>query len=108
MADASSARWWLLHVPFLVRSYRVILWPLKTAISVPDDIYEGATRVAAALGMSRSEFFSRAAERYLRQIEAESLTREIDAALARAGDDESWSAAVAAGRGRVARETDDW
>jgi metal-responsive CopG/Arc/MetJ family transcriptional regulator len=81
---------------------------VKTAISVPDEIFESASRVAAALCMSRSEFFSRAAERYLRQIEAESLTREINAALARAGNDDSSSTAVAAGRRRLARETDEW
>jgi metal-responsive CopG/Arc/MetJ family transcriptional regulator len=81
---------------------------VKTAISVPDEIFESASRVAAALGMSRSEFFSRAAERYLRQIEAESLTREIDAALVRAGKDDSWSTAAAAGHRRLARETDEW
>ena len=81
---------------------------MKTAISVPDEIFESATRVAAALGMSRSEFFARAAERYIRQIEAESLTSEIDAALARVGSDDSWSAAAASGRRRLARETDEW
>jgi metal-responsive CopG/Arc/MetJ family transcriptional regulator len=81
---------------------------MKTAISVPNDIFENATRAAAALGMSRSEFFARAAERYLQQIEAESLTREIDTALARAGQDDSSSAAVAAGRRPLAGGTPDW
>ncbi len=81
---------------------------MKTAISVPNDIFEHATRAAAALGMSRSEFFARAAQRYLEHIEAASLTREIDAALARAGEDDSSSAAVAAGRRRLARGAQDW
>jgi metal-responsive CopG/Arc/MetJ family transcriptional regulator len=81
---------------------------MKTAISVPDDIFEHATRAAAALGVSRSEFFAQAARRYLRQIEAESVTAEIDAALACAGEDDSSSVAVAAGRRRLAREPRDW
>jgi metal-responsive CopG/Arc/MetJ family transcriptional regulator len=81
---------------------------MKTAISVPDDVFENATRAAAALGVSRSEFFAQAARRYLKQIEAESLTREIDAALACAGDDDSSSAAAAAGRRRLAHEPRDW
>jgi hypothetical protein len=34
---------------------------MKTAISLPDDTYEQATRQAQALGISRSEFFARAA-----------------------------------------------
>ena len=36
---------------------------MKTAISLPDDTYEQATRQARALGISRSEFFARAAHR---------------------------------------------
>ena len=39
---------------------------VKTAISVPDETFEQATRQAAELGISRSEFFARAARRYLR------------------------------------------
>jgi len=58
--------------------------------------------------VSRSEFFAQAARRYLKQIEAESLTREIDAALASAGEDDSSSAAVAAGRRRLGREPREW
>jgi len=81
---------------------------VKTAISVPNDIFEHATRAAAALGISRSAFFARAAERYLQHINAESLTREIDAALARAGLDDSSSVAVTAGRRRLARGPQAW
>ena len=58
--------------------------------------------------MTRSAFFAQAVARYLKQIEAESLTGEIDAALACAGDDDSSSAAVAAGRRRLALEPRDW
>ncbi len=81
---------------------------MKTAISVPNDIFENANRAAAALGVNRSAFFARAAECYLQQLDAESLTGEIDAALARAGIDDSSSAAVAAGRRQLARGPHDW
>jgi metal-responsive CopG/Arc/MetJ family transcriptional regulator len=79
---------------------------VKTAISLPDDIYEQATRQAAELGMSRSEFFARAARRYLDQLAAESLTQQINEALQNA-DDDSNAAAAAAGRRRLAGQ-DDW
>jgi len=81
---------------------------MKTAISVPNDIFESAARAAAALGMSRSAFFARAAECYLQQIQAESLTLEIDAALVRAGEDDSSSFAVARGRRRLRQAAQDW
>jgi hypothetical protein len=54
---------------------------MKTAISLPDDTYEQATRQAAELGISRSEFFARAARSYLDQLAAHSLTQQINEAL---------------------------
>jgi len=79
---------------------------MKTAISLPDDTYEEATRQAAELGISRSEFFVRAARRYLEELAARSLTEQINEAL-RAAADDSNAAAAAAGRARLAG-LDDW
>jgi predicted DNA-binding protein len=81
---------------------------VKTAISMPDDVFERATRVATALGVSRSALFTQAVELYLRQVEAESLTRAIDAALERIGSDDSVSVAVDAGRRRLAANDETW
>lgn len=80
---------------------------MKTAISLPDATFERATRRAAELGMSRSEFFARAAEQYLRQLDDASLTAQIDAVLDR-GDDDSAGAAVAAGRRTLTAAESDW
>ena len=54
---------------------------MKTAISIPDAIFERAERQAAALGMSRSEFYVSAVERYLAALLDEATTRQIDEAL---------------------------
>ena len=56
--------------------------------------------------MSRSEFFTKAAQQYLTQLDASSVTAQIDRALAVAGDDDSSSVAAAAGRRRLADESD--
>ena len=80
---------------------------VKTAISVPDETFEQATRQAAELGISRSEFFTRAARRYLDELAARSLTQQVDEALQTAGHDGSATAAAAAGRRRLAAG-DDW
>ena len=79
---------------------------VKTAISLPDDTYEQATRQAAELGISRSEFFARAARSYLDQLATHSLTRQINEALQTAEDDSN-AAASAAGRRYLAGQ-DDW
>jgi hypothetical protein len=88
--------------------YPVILEGMKTAISLPDDTFEQATRQAAELGISRSEFFARAARRYLAELAEVSLTQQIDEALAAAGPDDSAAAAVAAGRHRLGGLDEDW
>jgi hypothetical protein len=62
---------------------------VKTAISIPDETFARAQQQASALGMSRSEFFTRAVRRYLGQLEAESLTARIDLAL-----DVAWPAGL--------------
>lgn len=75
---------------------------------MPDHTFERATRRARDMGMSRSEFFARAAQRYLDELDAESVTRQIDAVVSLIdGADEAERDAVEVGR-RVAAESDDW
>lgn len=64
---------------------------MKTAISLPDDVYELATRRAKELGISRSEFFADAARHYLEALDRASLTARINAALELAGEDDDTS-----------------
>jgi antitoxin MazE6 len=54
---------------------------VKTAISIPDETFARAEEHAAALGVSRSEFFTTAVRRYIQHLEAESLTGRINAAI---------------------------
>jgi hypothetical protein len=82
---------------------------VKTAISIPDATFERATHKAHALGMSRSEFFTRAATRFLDELDAASVTEQIDEALASLdGDDDSAREAVSVGRRVLAGEDHDW
>jgi metal-responsive CopG/Arc/MetJ family transcriptional regulator len=80
---------------------------MKTAISVPDDIFGQATEQAAELGISRSEFFTRAARRYLDELASRSLTEQVNDALQAAGSDDSAAAAATAGR-KLLAAGDDW
>jgi metal-responsive CopG/Arc/MetJ family transcriptional regulator len=80
---------------------------MKTAISVPDETFEQATRQAAELGISRSEFFARAARRYLDELASRSLTQQVDDALHAAGSEHSAAAAARAGRELLAAG-EDW
>jgi metal-responsive CopG/Arc/MetJ family transcriptional regulator len=61
---------------------------VKTAISVPDDVFARATHHAQRLGMSRSEFFTTAVRRWSDELEEDELTEAIDAAIDSAGADD--------------------
>ena len=80
---------------------------MKTAISVPDEVFNQVGQSAAELGISRSEFFARAARKYLDELAAQSLTSQIDEALGGAGADDSHALAADAGR-RTLAAGDDW
>lgn len=80
---------------------------MKSAISVPDDTFEKVEQRSAALGISRSEFYSVAARRYLDELDAQELPEQINEALALAERDDSNAVAAEAGRRRVA-ELGDW
>jgi predicted DNA-binding protein len=80
---------------------------MKTAISLPDETFDRVNKRAAALRLSRSEFFVRAAEQYLAQLESSSVTAEIDEVVGKTKDDAA-RAAVAAGRRRLSGSDDGW
>jgi metal-responsive CopG/Arc/MetJ family transcriptional regulator len=82
---------------------------MKTAISVPDETFAQVERSAKCMGVTRSEFYARAARFYLEHLEQQSLTNEINAALDLIGDDDdSGVAAAAAGRRHLAGADDEW
>ncbi len=60
--------------------------------------------------MSRSEFFARAATRYLDELDADSLTEQIDAAIAsvETADDSAADAVIAGRRVLLIDATDEW
>jgi len=81
---------------------------MKTAISLPDDTFDRASRRAKDLGLSRSEFFTRAARRYLDELEVESVTEQINQAIAGIARDDSASDAVTIGHALLASDSSSW
>jgi hypothetical protein len=59
----------------------VILADVKTAISIPDATFARVEEAAARLGVSRSEFFTQAAERWLAHLADAETTIAIDRVL---------------------------
>lgn len=82
---------------------------MKTAISLPDDTFQRVEIKAKKLGMSRSEFFTKAALRYLDELDVESLTYLIDEVIdAQGQSDDSVTDAVEVGHRLLAKMDEDW
>lgn len=51
---------------------------MKTAISIPDKLFESAERFAQRQGMSRSELYATALRYYLQEHRSEGITERLD------------------------------
>ena len=51
---------------------------MKTAVSIPNDLFESAEGHARRLGMTRSELYARALREYLREHGGEGVTERLD------------------------------
>jgi len=69
---------------------------VKTAISLPDDTFRRVDDAAKRLGVSRSEFFARAAERWLERLDDDGTTDAINQAIAGFEPDHHFTNAAAA------------
>jgi len=59
---------------------------MKTAISIPDELFEAAERVADHLGVSRSELYRRALREFLEEHGDRAITEALDAVYDRTGE----------------------
>jgi hypothetical protein len=73
---------------------------MKTAISIPDEVFDEAERLAAELGTSRSQLYTRAVREYVARHSADKITAALDSVYGSDPDtpDESGFARAAANR----------
>jgi len=79
---------------------------MKTAISLPDPLFEAAEQLAQRLGMSRSELYATALERFVKTNRAKGVQEQLDEVYGEddAGDLEPVSAALQA----ASIDREDW
>jgi metal-responsive CopG/Arc/MetJ family transcriptional regulator len=58
---------------------------MKTAVSIPDDVFEGAERLARRTNRSRSRLFSDALKEYLARHTPDKITEAMNRALDQVG-----------------------
>ena len=71
---------------------------MKTAISIPDDVFEGAERLARRTKKSRSQLFSDAVKEYVARHSPEDVTDAMDRVCAELGNPSDEFVAVASHR----------
>jgi len=60
---------------------------MKTAISIPDVLFEAADRVASRLGISRSELYRRALKKFLEERSHQVIRERLDEVYGTDSDD---------------------
>jgi metal-responsive CopG/Arc/MetJ family transcriptional regulator len=61
---------------------------MKTAVSIPDDVFDKVERLARRAGRSRSEVFSAALAEYIARHAPDEVTEAMDRVCAELGDQE--------------------
>ena len=69
---------------------------MKTAISLPDDVYKEAEQLAQRLGKSRSQLYVEALRQYLAAHDDDAITRSVNEVADELNADSEWTLAAAA------------
>jgi metal-responsive CopG/Arc/MetJ family transcriptional regulator len=51
---------------------------MKTAVSIPDEVFEAAEKAAKRLGVSRSELYANAVREFVERYRRENITERLD------------------------------
>ena len=79
---------------------------MKTAISIPDPIFEQADQLAHKLGISRSELYASAVQAYVEAHRADSITEALNRIYSQ--EDSSLDPVVAALQATALSRDDEW
>jgi metal-responsive CopG/Arc/MetJ family transcriptional regulator len=71
---------------------------MKTAVSIPDEVFQEAERLAAELKSSRSQLYSRAVREFIARHSADRITVALDAVCATESESDSDFALAASER----------
>jgi predicted transcriptional regulator len=75
---------------------------MKTAVSIPDDVFDAADQIAQRLGQSRSQVYSRALREFIARHDPDQVTAALNAAWS---DEPATDAWVSQATRRTLRDT---
>jgi metal-responsive CopG/Arc/MetJ family transcriptional regulator len=62
-------------------------WSMKTAVSIPDDVFEEAERLAMELQTSRSQLYSRALQEFVARHAPDRMTEAMNRVIDEVGSE---------------------
>ncbi len=74
---------------------------VKTAVSLPDDLYERAEQAAQQLGVNRSQFYARALTKYLHDLGSDPVTDRLNELAAEHAKERTAAQSSAAARSMI-------
>ena len=80
---------------------------MKTAVSVPDEVFQKAERLARSSGRSRSEVYSAALREYIARHAPDEITEALDRVVSELGADADRDPFVRSAATRTL-ETSEW
>lgn len=81
---------------------------MKTAISLDDQTFQAADRLARELGLSRSELYVTALRAYIREHEEQALSQAFDQVYGALGGQDPETAAEVRAAARRTLESSEW
>jgi predicted transcriptional regulator len=79
---------------------------MKTAVSLPDDLYERAEQAAEQLGVNRSQLYAKALTKFLHDMGPDPVTDRLNELAAEHNRERAASEASAAARAMI--DSGDW
>jgi predicted transcriptional regulator len=81
---------------------------VKTAVSLPDDLFERAEHAARQLGVNRSQLYARALTRYLQDIGPDPVTERLNDLAAELARERTTLPSSAAARSMIDSGNWEW
>jgi predicted transcriptional regulator len=89
-------------------SYTCYTFTVKTAVSLPDDLFERAEHAARQLGVNRSQLYARALTRYLQDIGPDPVTERLNDLAAELARERTTLPSSAAARSMIDSGNWEW
>ena len=81
---------------------------MKTAVSLPNDLFERAERAAAQIGVNRSQLYARALSNFLANLEPDPVTERLNELAGEHSVESRAAQSAAAARSLIDSEGWEW